>query len=74
VATVQLGGRVAAVLGVLHAALTNYVVVVTANHYWLDGIVAAVFLAVVLAVQAWFRRQRSTVSEPEVPTPIAVTS
>ena len=35
-------------LAVLHAALTVFVVVATANHYWLDGIVA-----VALLVPAW---------------------
>jgi hypothetical protein len=33
-------------LAVLHPVLTTTVVVVTANHYWLDGIVAALLLAV----------------------------
>jgi hypothetical protein len=33
-----------------HPLITAYVVVVTANHYWLDGIAAIVVLAVVLVV------------------------
>ena len=36
----------------LHFALTVYVVVVTANHFWADGIVAVALLAVSLALQA----------------------
>jgi len=38
-------------LGVLHAALTIWVVVVTGNHYWADAIVAAALLALTLAAQ-----------------------
>ena len=36
----------------LYPALTTLVVVVTANHYWADGIVAAALLGLVLLVQA----------------------
>jgi PAP2 superfamily len=36
-------------LAVLHGVLTIFVVVATANHYWLDGIVA-----IALLVPAWF--------------------
>jgi hypothetical protein len=35
---------------VAHPAVTLFVVVVTANHYWLDGVAAAVLLAWALAV------------------------
>ncbi len=38
-------------LALAHPPLTGLVVVVTANHFWLDGIVAAVLLAAVLLVQ-----------------------
>ncbi len=38
-------------LAVLYPALTTLVVVVTANHYWLDGIVAGLLVAAALAVQ-----------------------
>ena len=41
----------------LHPALTLVVVVVTGNHYWLDGIVAAAVLAVVVLVCPWPGRQ-----------------
>jgi hypothetical protein len=43
-------------LAALYACLTTLVVIVTANHFWLDGIVAAAILALVLAVQAVTRR------------------
>lgn len=47
-------------VGVTHAALTVWVVVVTANHWWLDGFVAAGFVAASIPVGArldrWFAR------------------
>jgi hypothetical protein len=39
-----------------YPALTLLVVVVTANHFWLDGIVAALLVALVLAAQRTARR------------------
>jgi hypothetical protein len=39
-------------VGVAHLVVTSFVVVATANHYWLDGVVAVAILAVVLALQA----------------------
>lgn len=38
-------------LGWAHAAATSYVVVVTGNHYWADGIVAAFLLVAIRVVQ-----------------------
>jgi len=43
-------------LAVLYPAMTTLAVVVTANHFWADGIVAALILGVVMAVQALARR------------------
>ncbi len=43
-------------LALLYPVLTSVAVVVTANHFWLDGVVAGVVLAAVLAVQATARR------------------
>jgi MFS superfamily sulfate permease-like transporter len=43
-------------LVLLYPVLTSLAVVVTANHFWLDGVVAGVVLAAVLAVQAAVRR------------------
>jgi hypothetical protein len=37
----------------VHPVLTFTVVVVTANHFWLDGLVAAGLVAVAIAVQPW---------------------
>ena len=45
------GGRVAAAVGIGHAVLTVSVVVLTANHYWLDGATAAVVLAFAIAAE-----------------------
>jgi hypothetical protein len=39
-------------LALLYPAMTTLAVVVTANHFWLDGIVAVAILGIVLAVQA----------------------
>jgi hypothetical protein len=43
-------------LAVLYPVATTLAVVVTANHYWMDGIVAAAILALVFALQAWAAR------------------
>ncbi len=43
-------------LAVLYPCMTTLAVIVTANHFWLDGIVAAGILGLVLAVQALVRR------------------
>jgi hypothetical protein len=41
-------------LAIAHPLITAYVIVVTANHYWLDGVAALVVLAVVaLAARRW---------------------
>jgi hypothetical protein len=40
----------------VHTAVTVYVVVVTANHFWLDGVVAVALLGISLAVQVISRR------------------
>jgi hypothetical protein len=39
----------------LHVLLTSYVVVVTGNHFWLDGIVAAAIVAVAWPVVSRMR-------------------
>ena len=45
-----------------YPVLTLLVVVVTANHFWLDGIVAALLVILVLAAQRTARRLRSAKS------------
>ena len=43
-------------LAVLYPAMTTLAVIVTANHFWLDGIAAAIILLLVLAAQILVRR------------------
>lgn len=57
------GGRLARTVGVAHAVLTAVVVVVTANHYWLDGIAAAALLLGAWAAVAAVRSRQETRSE-----------
>ena len=52
-------------LVVLYPAVTTLVVVVTANHFWLDGIVAAAILALVLSAEAVVRRLLRRPQRPE---------
>ena len=53
-------------LVVLYPVATTLAVVITANHYWMDGIVAALILVVVLIVQSWLGRLVA-VHRPVVP-------
>jgi hypothetical protein len=46
-------------LALLHPALTIFVVAATANHFWLDGIVAVALLVLAMAVQ-WAGRALAT--------------
>ncbi len=46
-------------LGPAHAAATVFVVVVTGNHYWVDGIVAAVILALFVPIERLVRSRFS---------------
>jgi PAP2 superfamily len=55
-----------------HPALTLLVVVVTGNHYWMDGIVAGALLVAVLLVCPWPGRQSHVVFGRVVPQPAAV--
>jgi hypothetical protein len=45
----------ARVAGVAHAVATSYVVVVTGNHFWVDGIAAAMLVAI-----AWYAAARAS--------------
>jgi hypothetical protein len=55
-------------LAALYPVLTTLAVIVTANHFWLDGIVAALILALVLLLQALARRLLSRRHSQEVPS------
>lgn len=67
------GPRPLAALAALHAATTYLVVIVTANHWWLDGIVAigllvlAVALTRLLAARSLRRRSRRSRRLPQLP-------
>ncbi len=51
-------------LAVLYPVMTTLAVVVTANHFWLDGIGAAVILVIVLAGQSLARRLLAARTRP----------
>jgi hypothetical protein len=58
VAVIRSGRGRARLLVLAHPALTVAVVVVTANHYWIDGLIASVLVAAaILTVTAWRRRR-----------------
>ena len=61
----------------VHPAITLAVVVVTANHYWLDGIIGIILRAIALAVTVRSQPTRLAAAErakaaaPDAPTPDA---
>jgi hypothetical protein len=62
-------------LAVLYPVMTTLAVIVTANHFWLDGIVAGLILVLVLTVQAGTRRVMNHLRRsraPEGPLPEAI--
>lgn len=71
-------------LGPAHAATTVWVVVVTGNHWWLDGIVATLILITcawgVYGVRTGWRALRARIATPRVrepagePVPVAATT
>jgi hypothetical protein len=48
----------------VHTALTLYVVAATANHFWLDGVVAVALLGVSVVVQVASRRLFARIRRP----------
>jgi PAP2 superfamily protein len=54
-------------LVLLHPAITIFVVAATANHFWLDGVVAMALLGLSLAVQWAVRRAVVALRRPVVP-------
>jgi hypothetical protein len=54
-------------LAALYPVMTTLAVVVTANHFWLDGVAAAIILAMVLAAQLLVRRLLVARAEPASP-------
>lgn len=61
---VRTGPRWIGVLAVLHAVATIGVVIITANHWWLDGIVAALILSVAVYLLPGPGRTRWTRADP----------
>ena len=63
-------------VGVGHLVITSFVVVATANHYWLDGLAAIAILVVALALQsavpALARAVRGPAGEPVEDDPAGV--
>ena len=49
-------------IGVLHGALTMFVIVATANHYWFDGVAASVVLAFAWVAQRGLARLQTRVA------------
>jgi hypothetical protein len=58
-------------LAVAHTALTVLVVTVTANHWWLDGVVAVMLLGMAIVVEQW---SRSVITRVRVRTEARVLS
>ncbi len=54
-------------LGLAHPVLTVFVVAATANHFWLDGIVATVLLVTVVCAQRAVATVRARVSAANTP-------
>jgi hypothetical protein len=51
----------------LHPVLTMLVVVVTANHFWLDGLVALALLGLIVVA---LRATESVIGTPAPPVPV----
>jgi hypothetical protein len=67
------GGPLLRAVGLLHLALTVTAVLVTANHWWLDGIVAAVLVGAALAAsEAWYRRGAARAPSGPDPAPASL--
>ena len=65
------GGRIAAAVGIGHAVVTVSVVVLTANHYWMDAASAAAVLAFAVAAERACVRVASMVRARRLaPTPL----
>lgn len=66
------GGRVAGGVGLTHAVLTVVVVVVTANHYWLDGVTAAAVLAFAVSAERAAGRVASALRARTSPSAVQI--
>jgi hypothetical protein len=59
-------------IGVAHGVLTCFVVVATANHYWFDGVGAAVVLAVAWVAQRGLAKVLARYRDESVAAPVPV--
>jgi hypothetical protein len=70
VAVARVGRGAGRWVGAAHAVLTVFVVVATANHFWMDGIVAVAVLALCAGIEAggqrMLRRHRARSVESEL--------
>ena len=64
-ATLTIGRGIGRFLGPLHAVVTIFVVVVTANHFWADGIVAVAVLVACAGAERAGRAAVAALTEPE---------
>jgi membrane-associated phospholipid phosphatase len=60
--------RWARILAVLYPITTLYVIIITANHYWIDAIGGLLILALGFLFSGWFTRAGRK-REPEEPEP-----
>jgi hypothetical protein len=61
-------------LVLVHTGLTILIVTVTANHWWLDGIVAAMLLALAIVVEQWSRALIARLRARAELTPVLVSA
>jgi hypothetical protein len=59
-------------LVLVHTGLTILIVTVTANHWWLDGIVAVALLGISVVVEGWARSVIARLRAPAMLTPVMV--
>jgi len=68
-AVYRIGSGAARWLGIVHAVFTAFVVVVTANHFWADGIVAVAVLVVCALLEEAGSRVVARAREPRAAEP-----
>jgi PAP2 superfamily len=61
-------------LVLVHTGLTILIVTVTANHWWLDGVVAVMLLGMAIVAERWSRAVVTRLRARTVLTPVMVTA
>ena len=59
-------------IGLMHGVVTTLVVVLTANHYWFDGVTAALVLAVAIGMQRSGSYAVATLRPARPPIPVQI--